>query len=158
MIFVTVGTQLPFDRLVEAVDQWAGEHGDVAVFAQIGPSEFRPANMPFVRSISPVEFREKARACRVLVAHAGMGSILSALEFGKPIVLMPRSADLGEHRNDHQRATAARLRKTAGIFVALDAAELRDRLDRLDELAAGEARPARASDELLRAVADFVNG
>ena len=42
MIFVTVGTQLPFDRLVRAVDAWAAEHPQVDVFGQIGPASFRP--------------------------------------------------------------------------------------------------------------------
>ncbi len=38
MIFVTVGEQLPFDRLVRAVDEWAAASGK-EVFAQIGNSE-----------------------------------------------------------------------------------------------------------------------
>lgn len=36
MIFVTVGTQMPFDRLVEAVDQWASTRDRVNVFARSG--------------------------------------------------------------------------------------------------------------------------
>ena len=35
MIFVTVGAQLPFDRLVDTVDAWAGRKGDTEVLAQI---------------------------------------------------------------------------------------------------------------------------
>ena len=41
MIFVTVGYQMPFDRMVESIDRWAGRHPDAAIFAQIGPTEFR---------------------------------------------------------------------------------------------------------------------
>ena len=35
MIFATVGTQLPFDRLIAAVDRWAGTRPGREVFAQI---------------------------------------------------------------------------------------------------------------------------
>ena len=34
MIFVAVGTQFPFDRLIRCVDEWALAHG-VEVVAQI---------------------------------------------------------------------------------------------------------------------------
>ena len=40
MIFVTVGSQLPFDRLVRAVDDWAAGNGGAAAFAQIGASSY----------------------------------------------------------------------------------------------------------------------
>jgi hypothetical protein len=33
MIFVTVGTQGQFDRLIRTVDEWAGGHGRTDVFA-----------------------------------------------------------------------------------------------------------------------------
>src|SRR3954470_10768842 len=43
VIFATVGTQLPFDRLVGAVDRWAATRGDRDVFAQVGARTLRPA-------------------------------------------------------------------------------------------------------------------
>jgi UDP-N-acetylglucosamine transferase subunit ALG13 len=63
-----------------------------------------------------------------------MGSILTALEFGKPIVVMPRRAHLGEHRTDHQWATVNHLGKDVGVVVAADEGELLKQLARLDEL------------------------
>jgi UDP-N-acetylglucosamine transferase subunit ALG13 len=41
MIFVTVGSQMPFDRLVEAVDGWVGQTTR-EVLAQIGDSQLKP--------------------------------------------------------------------------------------------------------------------
>ena len=41
MIFVTVGTQGPFDRLVRAVDKWAGMRARADIFAQTGPSDYQ---------------------------------------------------------------------------------------------------------------------
>ena len=113
MILVTVGAQMPFDRLVRTVDDWAGRAGRSDVFAQIGHTRWRPRHLQWTAFIEPDEFRARAREAAVLVAHAGTGSILTALELGRPILVMPRRADLRETRNDHQIATATRFRDMA---------------------------------------------
>ena len=59
MIFVTVGGQMPFDRLVSVVDRWAAETGRDDVFAQIGSSELKPANIETAPFLSPEDFRKK---------------------------------------------------------------------------------------------------
>ncbi|MEO1008335.1 MAG: glycosyltransferase [Planctomycetota bacterium] len=152
MIFVTVGAQMAFDRLVEAVDEWAGATGRGDVFAQIGPTDLEPRHVPFERFLEPPAFRAKAEAATVIVAHAGMGSILTALTMGTPILVMPRRGDLRETRNDHQVATARRLGEMGRVAVAMDEAELRRRLDAIDELADGGRIGAHAEDALLRAI------
>lgn len=134
LIFVTVGGQLSFDRLVHTVDRWAKDEGREDVFAQIGSSSSPPNHIQWERFLSPAEFQAKARESEVIIAHAGMGSILTALEFGKPIVVMPRRAHLGEHRNDHQWATVNRLGEDVGITVAADEGGLVSVLDGLTEL------------------------
>jgi len=106
MIFVTVGTQLPFERLIKAVDEWASNHPDMEVFAQIGRTQYQPQHMTCVETMSPLEYTQKFNDARVVVSHAGMGTIISGLELAKPLVLMPRLAAQGEHRNDHQLGTA----------------------------------------------------
>jgi UDP-N-acetylglucosamine transferase subunit ALG13 len=140
VIFATVGTQLPFDRLVGAVDRWAATRAGPDVFAQVGPSALRPAAIAWERFVSPAECRERMRAADAIVAHAGMGTILTALELGTPIVVMPRAAALGEHRNDHQLATARRFAEQGSIAVAFDEAQLHAHLD---ALAAGDGAARR---------------
>ena len=61
MIFVTVGSSMSFDRLVRAVDEWAGLQGRADVFAQIGQSDYRPKYITFVQFMDPPEFRERVR-------------------------------------------------------------------------------------------------
>lgn len=158
MIFVTVGSQMAFDRLIGAVDTWAGARGRSGVFAQIGPSTLRPSAIEWARFIEPREFRERVRGCDALVAHAGMGSILTALEFGKPVLVMPRRGTLQETRNDHQVATARRLRALGRVHVAMDEHELPAMLDQLGGLRASEPIRHHASDELLAAVRSFIFG
>ena len=158
MIFVTVGTQLAFDRMVRVIDEWAGSTTPAPeVFAQIGPSELVPQHIEHKAFIEPSEFVERARAAEAIVAHAGMGSILTALTYGKPIVIMPRRADLGEQRNDHQLSTAARFKGRPGVFVANDETELPAILDSLNDLHAAEPIPPFASPSLIKTIRDFID-
>lgn len=156
MIFVTVGAQMPFDRLVRTVDEWAGGQPDANVFAQVGPGGYQPCNGEWTEFLAPPAFRARVQAASILIAHAGMGSILTALEHGKPLLIMPRRGDLRETRNDHQIATAARFRELGRVAVAMDEHELRGRLQRLDELEAGVQISPHASPELLSALRAFI--
>jgi UDP-N-acetylglucosamine transferase subunit ALG13 len=156
VIFVTVGTQLAFDRLLAGVDAWAAARPGREVFAQTGPTALRPRHIEHRPFITPDECRERMRSARAIVAHAGMGTILSGLELGKPLLVMPRRAALGEQRNDHQLATAKRFAALGRIVVAFDETELSAKLDELDEMAAGDPIGPYAADGLITAVRGFV--
>ncbi len=156
MILVTVGTELPFDRLVRAVDLWARETGRSDVFAQIGQNAWRPSFIPAVEFLAPAEFNRCFTQASVIISHAGMGTILSALRFEKPILVMPRRAALGEQRNDHQMATAQQLLALGKINVAFDEHELHQRLQSLDTLAVRDHTGMFASSSLIAAVRGFI--
>lgn len=145
MIFVTVGTQLPFDRLVRSIDEWAGRSGRSDVFAQIGDTEFRPSHIQWAPFLSPGETAKRISDANVIVAHAGMGTIIAGLEAAKPIIVFPRRADLGEHRNDHQLATARRFGERGLVRVATESDDLSQLLDR-----AGEGREVAGADRAPR--------
>lgn len=156
MIFATVGAQMPFDRMVAAVDAWALQRHRDDVFAQIGASSYKPSHIQWSQLLSPDEFRLKVESCSLIVAHAGMGSILTALQFGKPILVMPRRGDLMETRNDHQVATARKFRELGKLKVAETSEELFDALDRIDSHIAADQVHTFASQRLLDAVRTFV--
>ena len=157
MIFVTVGTQLPFDRMVAAVDTWRRDNPAVSVFAQVGDSQLDTLSIEHRDFVPPSEAKRLIVQSELIIAHAGMGSILTALRFGKPILIMPRRAALGEHRNEHQMATAKWLESRSGIFVAWDEVQLRQRLDERAKLLSGEDIPEYASPELLARVRQFIS-
>lgn len=129
MIFVTVGTQLPFDRLIKAVDEWAGMNRDRKVFAQIGPTNFKPGNIENVDFLPPDRADQLFRSAELVVSHAGMGSIITSLKYKKPLLIVPRMASYGEHRNDHQMATAKWLGTRNGINVAWSEQDIPKYLD-----------------------------
>jgi UDP-N-acetylglucosamine transferase subunit ALG13 len=157
MIFVTVGTQLPFDRLVLAVDAWAKRVQREDVLAQVGMDARLPSFIESRPTMPPGDFRQCIEDAALVIGHAGMGTIISALELGKPLIIMPRRAHLGEHRNDHQLATVKRLSVLSNVQVAHEADEL------ANLLTAGRFNPPetavgdQASPELLRTIRHFVS-
>jgi UDP-N-acetylglucosamine transferase subunit ALG13 len=155
-VFVTVGAQESFDRLIMAIDGWAANHTGMQIYAQIGESSYRPENIEYVTLLEPPEFRRRVLWADVLVAHAGMGSILTALQYGKPILVMPRQGRLKETRNDHQVATALRIKAMSKVAVAMDEDEIPALLDSITRLGASELISDKASDQLLSAVRSFI--
>ncbi|MDX2132716.1 MAG: glycosyltransferase [Planctomycetota bacterium] len=157
MILVVVGTQLPFDRMTRAVDDWCGRTAQRDVFAQIGPTKWRPKHMQFAEFLDPAEYRRRFVESTLLVAHAGMGSIIDALTAAKPIVIMPRRAALGEHRNDHQLATVSRFSRYPGVYAASDENALPRILDEARVLTAGSAVGPHASPQLVERLRSFIH-
>lgn len=159
MIFVTVGSQMPFDRLVQTVDVWAGHHPAVPVVAQVGRGAAPTRHVQRHEVLDPAAFRRYVEQSALLVAHAGMGSVLTALELGKPMLLMPRRGALRETRNDHQVATLNWLKGKPGIQAAFDEAELQDALQRwtdLSEARGGAVVGSAAQSQLVRALRGFI--
>lgn len=161
MIFVTVGTQKPFPRLVALISDWASLHPDTVIVLQHGGADMSdlPGNFTAEPSLSPTAFNGRLRAAEVVVAHAGIGTILSAREAGKPVVIVPRRADQGEHRNDHQLDTVDALRDLPGVWVADDAASLEVVLDQARSQGPGAADTiGPESIRLARFVQGFMTG
>jgi hypothetical protein len=130
MIFATVGTQLPFDRLLVGLDRWAAANPGSRCSPRWARASAGFRHIETVGQLSLTEFRARFEAARSLVvAHAGMGTILSAAELGKPVILMPRRAKFGEHRNDHQQDTAREMARLSNVTVAEDGEALHAALD-----------------------------
>lgn len=122
MIFVTVGTQLPFERLISHMDHLASRLSET-VLAQTLDDKPRHALIT-EREMSESRFETSMRNARLVVAHAGIGSVLAAKRHRVPLIIVPRRASLGEHRNDHQFATAHSLSNHRGIEIAWKISEI----------------------------------
>lgn len=133
MIFLTVGTIFPFDRLVRAVDNWVGAHSEFDVFGQIGnvgEGNYTPKNFAWNRRLKNAEFRERIKNSDFVIGHAGIGSIIETLQLGKQIVILPREKRFNEHVNDHQLQTIRRFSERPGIHGAKTEQDLPSAIDR----------------------------
>jgi UDP-N-acetylglucosamine transferase subunit ALG13 len=159
-VFVTVGTDYHrFDRLIEWIDEWVDQdppRGRVRV--QHGTSK-RPRAAESSEYMTYPEMEHAVREADVVVSHGGPGTIMLALTHGKRPIVVPRSASLGEHVDDHQAAFALRCEQDGTILLA----QTRERL--FDLLAAAATSPARVnavredrSEASVRRFAELVEG
>lgn len=128
MIFVTAGTQEPFDRLVRAIDEYVGSH-NTEIVVQALKGRYTPVNFELLPLLESKEFDLYMTRADVIVGHAGMGTILKSIEMGKPLIIMPRHKTLGEHRTDHQQDTVKRLPTLPNIRIVQNRDELFSALD-----------------------------
>jgi beta-1,4-N-acetylglucosaminyltransferase len=132
MIFLTVGTQFPFDRLVKAVDDLLD--GDLTIeeiFAQIGNSSYRPRNFEAVSSLEKHLFDRHFCEASSVIGHAGIGTVSMAMEHEKPLLVVPRRQKYGEVVNDHQVAIAERFERLGHLLVAYETRDLPAKIDQL---------------------------
>ncbi len=159
MIFVTVGTAakgIEFARLIEAMDRIAGRLG-CDVLIQRGLCDYEPQHARHVRFVRYDEALELFRECDFLVAHCGAGTVLNALRFGKPMILVPRRIDQGElDVDDHQVQLAREIENMQGVRLVYDVEDLEEAVrDYLESPPAGSAPTAERA-PLIEAVRDFL--
>jgi UDP-N-acetylglucosamine transferase subunit ALG13 len=128
MIFVTIGLQEPFDRLVRAMDEIAPQLDGLPVVAQVFAPTYRATHIQTFEMLSPAEFDAFFDRASLIVAHAGMGTIISALVKGKPLIVLPRLKKYKEHRSDHQLATAEAIQQLNYVHVASDENDLKHKV------------------------------
>lgn len=156
MIFLTVGTQFPFDRLVRAVDEEIGRNSfSEEVVAQVGETSYRPRNLRAVASMGKQEFDRCFRESCAVIGHAGMGTISMALELEKPLLVLPRRRSFREVVNDHQVAIAHKFEQLGHVLVAYETEDLSDKMKVLREF---KPRPRRVQPEAVtRRIAEFLS-
>ena len=133
MIFLTVGTQFPFDRLVKAVDE-AIDQGllEEEVWAQIGQSSYQPRNFKKTAVFLDKNiFDQWMRKASKVISHAGIGSITPALDEAKPLLVMPRLRKYGEVVNDHQVDIIHKFEKSGYLLAAYGEKDLPGKIEAL---------------------------
>jgi len=161
MIFLTVGTYpIPFDRLVKAIDTVAMERlVEEKIFAQIGLCEYQPQNIEYVEILEKGDFDSYFRKATSIISHAGIGTITMALDFNKPLLVMPRRKHLKEHVNDHQVATARKFEELGHILVAYETEELPVKIEELKSFVPRkrEAQPHAVAERIARFLNELAN-
>jgi UDP-N-acetylglucosamine transferase subunit ALG13 len=126
VIFVTVGTnEARFDRLLHTVDAL---DVDEEVVVQCGSSPVRPSQARCVDFLVFDELVDHVRRARVVVAHAGVGTVLVALANGRRAIVVPRRQRHGEAVDDHQVDFARRLHGAGLVHLVEDPFDLAEAL------------------------------
>ena len=160
MIFLTVGTIFPFERLTRAVDAWAQETGRGSdVFGQIGElgtEGYRPAHFDWVERLTPAEFRARMEAATLVVSHAGIGTMIDTLTRGKSILMLPRDPARREIVNNHQFQTVRRFADRPGIRAVETEADVGTALDAILVDPTPAPLEPFAQDSLIAAIRDVI--
>lgn len=124
MIFVTVGTdEHNFSRLVKEVDKIAPEIGNDIV-VQLGYTQYEPRNCKSFHFTSFERIEKLNQKSNIIITHAGAGSIIKALKYGKRPIVVPRRKKYNEHINDHQLDLAKKMSKEDKIILCKDPKDL----------------------------------
>jgi UDP-N-acetylglucosamine--N-acetylmuramyl-(pentapeptide) pyrophosphoryl-undecaprenol N-acetylglucosamine transferase len=125
-IVVTFGTQRRFGferaarRLAALLPAVAAP--DAEVLWQTGATDLTGTGISGRAHVPPTELAAAIATADLVIAHAGVGSALAALDAGRCPVLLPRLRRHGEHTDDHQLQIATDLhRRQLAIARAPDA-------------------------------------
>jgi UDP-N-acetylglucosamine transferase subunit ALG13 len=125
MIFVSVGAErFPFDRLIEAADRAIRALSNERMFMQVGHSRYIPRACVWTRFLPYEELVKRIEQARVVVSHAGVGSLLLCARAGKVPIVVPRHHKFKEHVDDHQVELARRVAKLGYAILAEQPDEL----------------------------------
>lgn len=153
MIFVVVGNwPNGFDRLVRTVDRL--KQRDVVqerVLVQLGGGSYLPKHAEYFRYCDSDEFNGCLRNSRMIIAHAGVGVMTSGVRAGKPVIVLPRRAELGEHYDNHQLETASQFELLGYVMVAHQEADIAMKIQLADSFVPEPLEPSADLLETIRA-------
>lgn len=121
-VVVTLGTMqdYAFRRLIEQC--LAVLPASTEVTWQVGCTDVSDLPIDARRTLSASALAEAIAAADVVIAHAGCGSSLGAMQAGKMPLLVPRRAQRDENVDDHQVELAAELqRRGLAVVCEVDA-------------------------------------
>ena len=101
------------------------------VIMQIGAIPYEPRHTKYFRYASYQENLSYFQKASLIVGHCGIGTILNALKFQKPIIVVPRRIKYGElNRDDHQMEIAKVLeeRGDKNIYIVYEESELEEKI------------------------------
>lgn len=107
-VVLILGTErYPFHRALQQVA--AALPADVEVLRQTGHTPVTDADGPCRPWVPGDELAGAVAQSDLVITHAGVGSVLSALRAGHHPVVLPRFSSLGEHVDNHQLELARML-------------------------------------------------
>ena len=155
-VFATLGTfDAPFARMDELAALLA-RSGRRVLFQYGNNAEPKPAeNLTAVQWLPFDEMARRLRETPVVVAHAGVGILMSSLRQGRRPVVVPRRAEFGAHVDDHQLQIIEMFRESNLIVGCMECSELEEALKQVETLTF--APYVSNTDRIIDSIEAFIN-
>lgn len=132
MVFICLGTQkFQCNRLLKEMDRLV-EQGLIheKVFAQRGYSDYVPMHYESIEFLSKDDFEDRVAECSMMISHSGVGTIISAINHHKPVVVFPRLKKYKEHVDNHQLEIAKAFHKKQLVLMYNEGDNLSELIER----------------------------
>lgn len=158
MILVILGTQdKTFDRLLKAIEKQiklGNLEGDVIV--QAGSTKYESKYMKIFDYIPMEQFDEYIKEADLVIAHGGVGTILSSIRKNKKVIAVPRLSKYKEHENDHQLEIVSEFTKRGYIIPCYDLKKLDEAIKKIKEF---EPKKYRSNNrKMLNIIENYIDG
>lgn len=99
MIFITVGTVLPYDALIQMMDTMrALLKVKDKVYAQIGRGKYIPKNMKYLRFVG--NMNEVYERADIIISACGAGTVLENVVHGRKLIVVQNPGITGRYERD----------------------------------------------------------
>lgn len=136
------------------MDALAGRISETIVI-QKGTSEIETCHATSFSWAYGEDFERYFETARVVVCHAGVGTILDARRRGKPVLVVPRLKRFGEVFDDHQLEICEALSSSHGVVCVFDVKGLGEALAAETPLRSNASSPNKT--RLINALREIVN-
>lgn len=157
MIFVVLGThELPFDRLLEEIDQQI-RSGNIneQVLVQAGHTKYRSPEMDFIDFTTYDEMTKLYEEASFIITHGGTGSITMGVKMGKKVIAVPRRMKYGEHNDDHQLEIVKQFYQSGHILYWNEPLKLEEVLEQIQDFRPSPYESGKS--EILTIIQNFID-
>lgn len=136
MILITVGTaRFNFNRLFKIIDELCEEKiiDGKEIIAQIGYTEYKPKHYKSFSLINSDDFNKYIEESKYIIAHAGVGTVVSSVQKNKKVIVFPRMEKYNEHVDDHQLELSKLFKENNYAMIAKNKKELKECILKIDE-------------------------
>ncbi|SEP75000.1 UDP-N-acetylglucosamine transferase subunit ALG13 [Virgibacillus subterraneus] len=157
MILVVLGThELPFTRLLKEAERLKSENiieDDIIV--QSGHTKYNSNKLTIKQFVSYKEMDLLCEQARLIITHAGTGSIIAGLKKGKSVIACARLKKYGEHNDDHQLQIVSALVNQGHILSWEDGTMLEEVIQKAETF---QPKPFRSGrEQIYQLIENFIN-
>lgn len=157
MILVVLGThELPFTRLLNEVERLKSKNiieDDIIV--QSGHTKYNSDKLTIKQFVSYTEMDLLCEQARLIITHAGTGSIIAGINKGKSVIACARLKKYGEHNDDHQLQIVSALANQGHILSWEEGAMLEEVIQKAETFQPTPFRSGR--EQIYQLIENFID-